>query len=138
MSVMDANLFFFKVKRHSHIEGGRNQPALDLGLLGVASLGGAESRLDGVDALVAEAGDLDVGTDLGGLGGQPLADVRLDLLGNSVARELDVIPDVGVAGRGLAIVPNQGGIAVSAYVIESLKASREWPYFLLSGQAIVS
>lgn len=84
---------------HLHIERGRNQPALDLGVFGVASLGGAQGSLDGVDALVAEAGDLDVGTDLGGLGSQPLANVRLEFLGNSIARELDVIPHIGVAAR---------------------------------------
>lgn len=84
---------------HSHVERGRYKSALDLGLGCVASLGRAQSLLDGVDALIAEAGDLDIGTDLGRLGCQALSDVRLQLLGGSLAGELDVIPNVGVAMR---------------------------------------
>jgi len=87
------------IVQHLHIERRRNQPALDLGLGRVAGLGRAQSGLDGVDALVAEAGDLDVGADLGRLGRELLADVGLELLGVSFARELDVGPDVGVAAR---------------------------------------
>ncbi len=68
-----------------------------MGLLGVTGLGGAQSRLDGVDTLVAEAGDFDIGTDLGWLGGQALANVRLELIGGRLARESNTIPDFGVA-----------------------------------------
>jgi hypothetical protein len=65
----------------------------------VAGLGSAQSTLDGVDAVVAEAGDLNIGPDLGRLRRQPLANVRLELLGDRLARELDVVPDIGVAAR---------------------------------------
>jgi len=62
----------------------------------VAGLGGAQSSLDGVDALVAEAGNLDIGADLGRLRCELLANVRLELFGISLARELDIGPDVRV------------------------------------------
>lgn len=75
----------------------RHQLDLDLGVLCVLGLGGAQGSLDGVDALVAEAGDLNIGTDLGGLGSKTLANVRLELLGNRLAREGDVVPDLGLA-----------------------------------------
>jgi len=60
---------------HSHVERGRYKPALDLGLSCVASLGRTQSLLDGVDALITETGDLNIGTDLGGLGCQALSDI---------------------------------------------------------------
>lgn len=57
------------IQRRSH------QLDLDLVVGGVLALGGAECFLDGVDSFVAETSDLDVGTDLGGVGGELLADV---------------------------------------------------------------
>lgn len=58
-----------------HEEGRRDQADLDLRVLGVASLSGAECSLDGIDALVTEAGDLDIGAHLDGLGGQALGNI---------------------------------------------------------------
>lgn len=78
------------------VERGRHELDLDLSLLCVLGLGGAEGRLDGVDALVAEAGDFNIGTDLGRLGSQALANVRLELLGDGLAGEGDVVPDLGL------------------------------------------
>lgn len=96
---------------HSHVERGGYKPALDLSLGCVASLGRAQSLLDGVDALIAEAGDLDVGTDLGRLRCQALSDVGLELLRGGLAGELDVIPNIGVAMRKKSqrvVVPRTG------------------------------
>lgn len=61
--------------RGEDVERGRDELDLDLGVFGVAGLGLAQGRLDSVDALVAEAGDFDIGTDLCGLGCQTLANV---------------------------------------------------------------
>jgi hypothetical protein len=122
------------VKRRS------NQLDLDLVLGGVVGLGGAESLLDGVDTLVAEAGDLDIGTDLGRVRGELLADVLLQLLLDGLAGELDLVPDVGVAVRYrpwlVGLLSRAKTRHCSTYVIEILKASWEWPYFRFKGQAI--
>lgn len=79
------------------VEGGSHELDLDLVLLGVVGLGSTQGSLNGVDSIVAEAGDLDIGTDLGGVGGQLLTDVQLKLLLDGLAVELGVIPDIGVA-----------------------------------------
>lgn len=122
------------------VEGRSDQLDLDLVLGGVVGLGGAESLLDGVDTLVAEAGNLDIGTDLGRVGSELLADVLLQLLLHGLAGELDLVPDVGVTERYPAMVstsPIRGQRRhCSTYVIEILKASWEWPYFRFKGQAI--
>lgn len=81
------------------VERRSNQFDLDLVLRGVVGLGGTESILDGVDSLVAEASHLDIGTDLGRVGSELLADVLLQLLLHGLARELDLVPDVGVTER---------------------------------------
>lgn len=80
------------------IEGRSHKSDLDLVLGGVVGLGGAQGGLDGVDSIVAEASDLDIGTDLGGVGSELLADVKLKLVLHGVAVELGVIPDIGVTG----------------------------------------
>jgi hypothetical protein len=116
----------------------RNQLDLDLGLLGVASLSSAKSGLDGIDTFVAEAGDLDIGTDLGGLGCKTLADVELKLIGNWGGRECDVIPDLRVSALCVKIEMGPLPGARGTNVMESLKASMAWPYFLLSGHAMLS
>ena len=58
--------------------------------------GCAEGVLDGVDAFVAEAGNLDVGADFGGLGSEALGDVGLDFVLDDFVREGDFVPDIGV------------------------------------------
>ena len=80
-----------------NVERRRYQLNLDLVVGGVASFSSAQGSLDGVDALVAKAGDFDIGTDLGGLGSKALSDVRLQLFSNRLAGESDVVPDFGVA-----------------------------------------
>lgn len=57
------------------VERRRDQLDLDLCLLSVLLLGLAKRGLDGVDTLVSKARDLDIGSDLGGLGCEALADV---------------------------------------------------------------
>lgn len=80
-----------------NIERGSHELDLDLVLGGVLFLSGAESILDGVDSIVAEAGNLDIGTDLGGVGSELAADVLLNLALDGVAGECDLVPDGGVA-----------------------------------------
>lgn len=72
---------------------------LDLVLGGVVGLGGTEGRLDGVNSVIAEAGDFDIGTDLSGVGGKLLANVILELLLHGLRGELDIVPDIGVAAE---------------------------------------
>lgn len=79
------------------VQWGSHQLDLDLVLGGVVGLGGAQSVLDGVDSIVTEAGDFDVGTDLGRVGGKLFADVQLQLLLHGFGGELGVVPDFGVA-----------------------------------------
>ena len=80
------------------VQRGRHELDLDLGLRCVVRFGGAQGVLDGVDALVSEAGDLDVGADLGGVGGELLADVGEELVFYDLARKGDALPDSGVTG----------------------------------------
>ena len=84
------------VKRRSH------QSNLDLVLRGVVGLSSTEGILDSIDSIVTEAGNLDIGTDLGRVGGQLAADVLLQLTLDGIARESDLIPDVGVPGNQLS------------------------------------
>lgn len=77
----------------------RHQLDLDLGVLSVSRLGSSQSSLDGIDAVISKAGDLDIGSDFGGLGCESLADVGLELLGDGVAGELNVFPHIGVPGH---------------------------------------
>lgn len=84
------------VERRSH------QSDLDLVLRGVVGLSGTEGILDGIDSIVTEAGNLDIGTDLGGVGGQLAVDVLLQLTLDGIAREGDLVPDVGVPGKQLS------------------------------------
>lgn len=79
------------------VERGRDELDLDQGLVGVLGLGGAQGSLDGVDALVAEAGYFDIGTDLGRLGSETLANVALELVGDGLVGEGGVGPDFGVS-----------------------------------------
>lgn len=82
-----------------HVEGRRNKSALDLGLGSVAGLGGAESGLDRIDTLIGEASDLDIGTNLGRLRSETLADIGLELVSDGVAGEGYVLPNVGIAAN---------------------------------------
>lgn len=61
--------------RGENVERRRDELNLDLGVLGVAGLSLAQGVLDGVDSLVTEASDFDIGTDLCGLRCQALANV---------------------------------------------------------------
>ena len=79
------------------IKGRSYQLDLDLVLGGVVGLGNTEGSLDSVDSIITEAGHLNIGTNLGGVGSELLADIKLKLLLDSVAVELCVIPDIGVA-----------------------------------------
>ena len=100
---------------------------LDLVLGCVLGLGGAQGVLDGDDTLVAEAGNLDIGTDLGRGGGELLADVLLQLLLDGLAGEVDLIPDLGVTKKRqeLAIVSGLTGGMSTTYEMEILNASWE-------------
>ena len=80
-----------------NVERRRHKLDLDLGFLSVLGLSCAKSGLDSIDSLVTEAGDLDIGSDLGGLGCESLADVGLELLGSDLVGEGDVVPNLGVA-----------------------------------------
>jgi len=82
-----------------HVKGRRNESALDFLIRGVLGLGDTQSGLDGIDTLVGEAGDFDIGTDFDGLGSQPLADIRLELFGRFLGGELDAVPYIGVASQ---------------------------------------
>lgn len=84
------------------VERGSHQSDLDLVLGGVVGLSGTEGILDGVDSIVTEACDLDIGTDLGGVGGQLAVDVLLQLILDGFAGEGDLIPDRGVPGKQLS------------------------------------
>lgn len=121
-----------------NIQRGRYQLDLDLGIGGVAGLGGAQGSLNGVDALVAEAGDLDIGTDLGGLGSETLADISLEFLGDGLAGEGNVVPNLGVAVIDALARIARVNVLICPYVMDSLKASMAWPYLRLSGQAMLS
>jgi hypothetical protein len=79
------------------VQGRSNQLDLDLVLGGVVGLGGTEGILDGIDSVVTEAGNLDIGTDLGGVGSELAADVLLELLLDGLAGERDIVPDGGVS-----------------------------------------
>lgn len=81
------------------VERRSNELDLDLALGGVLGLGGAEGIFDGIDPVVTEAGNLDIGTDLGRVGSELAADVQLDLALDGVAGECDLIPDGGVSKR---------------------------------------
>lgn len=86
-----------------NVQGWRDELNLDLGLLCVARLGSAQGRLYGVDTLIAEASNLNIGTDLGWLRGKALANVRLELVCDRLAGEGNVLPDLGVADDWLSI-----------------------------------
>jgi hypothetical protein len=87
------------------IEGRGDQLDLDLVFGGVVGLGGTEGILDGIDSVVTEAGNLDIGTDLGGVGGELAADVLLELLLDGFAGERDIFPDGGVSKINLSERP---------------------------------
>lgn len=82
-----------------NIQGRSHQLDLDLVVGGVLDLRGAQCFFDSVDSFVAEAGDLDVRTDLGGVGGELLADVLLQLLLDSFAGEFGLVPDFRVTAN---------------------------------------
>ena len=65
----------------------------------VLLLGFAESGFDGVDAVVAEAGDFYVGADFRGLGGKALADIGMELFFDDFVGEGDFVPDFWVSVR---------------------------------------
>lgn len=80
------------------VQGRRNELDLDLDVVGVLGLGGAEGGLDGVDALVGETGDFDVGADFGGVRGELFGDVAEEFVLDDLVGEFDAGPDViGVA-----------------------------------------
>lgn len=74
-----------------------NKLDLDLALGGVLGLGGAKGVFDSIDSLITKAGNLDIGTDLSGVGSELAADVQLELVLDGVARECDLIPNGGVS-----------------------------------------
>lgn len=86
--------------RGKDVKRRRDELDLDGGIWGVLGLSLAECLLDGVDSLVSEAGNLDVGADLGGLGSKTLGDVGGELLLDNVGGKLDSVPDIGVAIAG--------------------------------------
>lgn len=79
------------------VEGRSDQLDLDLVLGGVVGLSGTEGIFDGIDSVITKAGNLDIGTDLGGVGGELAADVLLELLLDGFAGERDIFPDRGVS-----------------------------------------
>lgn len=87
---------FVQTLTSQHVERGSHQSDLDLVLGGVVRLGGPESILDGVDTIVSEASDLNIGTDLSRVGSELLADVLLELLLHGFAWEFDLVPDLRV------------------------------------------
>lgn len=92
-----------------NVERGSNELDLDLVVGGVLFLSGAESVLDGVDSIVTEAGNLDIGTDLGGVGSELAADVLLNLALDGVAGECDLVPNGGVTRKRLTKLKHQIG-----------------------------
>ena len=78
------------------VQGRSDQLDLDLVLGGIVRLGGAKSGLDGVDSVVAEAGDFDISTNFGRGGSQLLADVLCQLLLDGFAGKFHILPHVGV------------------------------------------
>lgn len=101
----------------------------------VLRFGAAQGVLDGIDAFVAEAGDFEVGADFGGLWGEAFGDVGLQLVLDDFGGEFDLVPDFGVAvWKGVSVFEVTRQEGSYPYVIESLKASTAWPYFLFSGQ----
>jgi len=105
------------VQRRSH------QLDLDLVVGGVVGLGSTESLLDGIDSIVTEAGDFDIGTDLSRVGSEPLGDVLLELLLYGFGGELDVVPDIGVAAGLMSETSLKQYPCHITYVIASLNAS---------------
>lgn len=94
-------LVFVERGAGKHIQWRRDKLNLDLGisvgaLSSVASLCSSQGRLDGINALVAEASHFHIGSDLGSLRGKSLADVQLQLVLNRLAGKRDVIPDLRV------------------------------------------
>lgn len=73
-----------------------NQLNLDLVFDGVVGFRGTERFLDSVDSIVAEASNFNVGTDLGGVRRKLLADIVHQLPPDSIARELNVVPQFRV------------------------------------------
>lgn len=86
------------------VERGSDKLDLDLVVGSVLLLSGAEGILNSVDSIVAEASNLDIGTDLGGMRGELAADVLLDLALDGVAGECDLIPDGRVTRRRIMLV----------------------------------
>lgn len=119
------------------IQRWRHKLDLDLGVVVVLGLGSAERSLDGIDTLVAEAGNLNIGSDLGGLRSESLADVELQLIRDRLAGEGDVVPHLRVA-TSLSVTGCLQIQWVRTNVMESLKASMAWPYLRLSGQPMLS
>jgi hypothetical protein len=84
------------------VEGRSDQLDLDLVLGGVVGLSGTEGIFDCIDSVITKAGNLDIGTDLGGVRGELAADVLLDLLLDGFAGERDIFPDRGVSKINLS------------------------------------
>ena len=99
-------------------------------------LGGAKCVLDGVNALIAEAGYLYVGSNFGWLGCKALADVGEELLLDNIGWECDIGPDIRAPKKGSASDLMCRYYRVAPYVIDILKASSALPYFLFKGQPI--
>jgi hypothetical protein len=99
------------VQRHAghHVHGRGDELDAHGAVCRTALLSLAERGLDGVDALVGEAGDLDVGADLDGLRGQAALDVGqqvvLDLLGDvQVGEYVGVVLVVGAGGEYMNVI----------------------------------
>lgn len=106
-----------------------------IGSFWVDGFGSSKGIFDSVYALVGKAGHFNVGADFGGLGGEALGDVGLEFAFDDFGWELHFGPDIGVsAGKG----QHEARVWEDEveYVIESLKASTAWPYFLFSGHPI--
>ena len=86
------------------VEGRSHQLDLNLVLGSVVGFGSTQSFLHGVDSIVTEAGNLDIGTNLSRMGSELLADVLLQLLLDGGAGELDVVPNVGVTLENLVSI----------------------------------
>lgn len=123
--------------RGDDVERGGDEPDLDRDRLSREGLSSLEGGLDGVDALVREALDLDVGTDLHRLRGQSAGDVLLESL-EELAVDVEAFEDllrlarrVEKEGERTERMSHTGrqGLAreekkrAATYLTESLKAS---------------
>ena len=125
----------FKTLACQDIEGRGDKFDFDLGFGCVVGFGGAESVFNCVDAFVAETGNFDICADFCGLRGQALADVGLEFVLDNFVGKGHFLPYIGISVD--QSVKSIGLVwCKPTYVIDILKASRAFPYFLFSGQPI--